>query len=81
MKRTFDGIIISIKTQKTATVRITTKNPHPLYKKLIKKDTGFSVDTAGFTPVVGDRVKIAETKPISKNKHFKILEVIKNGSA
>ena len=81
MKRIFDGVIVSTKMQKTAIVRITDKFPHPMYKKLIKRDTGFSVDTAGFTPVIGKKVKIVETKPMSKTKHFKILEVIKDGSA
>jgi len=81
MKRIFDGVIVSTKMQKTAIVRITRKFPHPLYKKLIKRDGEFNVDIATFTPKAGDRVKIVETKPVSKTKHFKILEVIKDGSA
>jgi small subunit ribosomal protein S17 len=81
MKKIFEGIIVSIKTQKTAIVRITRRFPHPLYKKLIKRDIQFNVDVANFTPKVGNKVKIVEIKPISKTKHFKILEVIKDGSA
>jgi small subunit ribosomal protein S17 len=81
MKKIFEGIIVSIKTQKTVSVKITRKFPHPLYKKLIKRDAKFNVDVANFTPKVGDRVKIAEVKPISKTKHFVVLEVIKDGSA
>jgi small subunit ribosomal protein S17 len=81
MKKTFDGVIVSIKMKKTAVVKITRKFPHPLYKKLIKRDSNFKVDTGTFLPIVGDKVKIVETKPISKAKHFKILEVIKDGSA
>ena len=88
MKKTFDGIIVSLKMQKTAVVKITRRIPHPLYKKLMKKDNKINVDVANFTPNIGDRVKIAETKPISKTKHFKIMEVMttsdvvmKNGSA
>ena len=65
----------------TAIVAITRKFPHPLYKKLIKKDNKFNADISTFTPLVGDRVKIVETPPISKTKHFKIMEVIKNGTA
>jgi small subunit ribosomal protein S17 len=67
--------------QKTVVVKITRKFPHPLYKKIIKRDSNLSVDVATFTPKVGDRVKIVETKPMSKTKNFKILEVIKDGSA
>lgn len=81
IKKTLDGIIVSIKMSKTVVVRITRKFPHPLYKKLIKRDSNLNVDTGIFTPIVGDRVKIVETKPISKTKHFKIAEVIKDGSA
>lgn len=81
MNRILDGVIVSVKMKKTAVVRITRKFPHPLYKKLIKKDNKLSADIGAFAPIVGDRVKIAETKPISKTKHFKILEVIKDGSA
>lgn len=81
MKKIFDGVVISLKMQDTAIVRVTRRFSHPLYKKLIKKDDNQNVDVATFTPLVGDRVKIVETKPISKTKHFKILEVIKDGSA
>jgi small subunit ribosomal protein S17 len=80
MKRTLDGVILSIKMQRTAVVGIVRKSPHPLYKKLIKKDSKISVDFGTFTPKIGDKVRIVETKPISKTKHYKILEVIKNGS-
>ena len=81
MKKIFDGVVVSLKMQNTAIVKVTRRFPHPLYKKLIKRDSKQNVDIGTFTPKVGDRVKIVETKPISKTKHFKILEVIKDGSA
>lgn len=81
MARTLDGIIVSVKMRKTAVVSVVMRFSHPLYKKLIKRDNKLSVDVGAFAPVVGDRVKITETKPMSKTKHFKILEVIKDGSA
>jgi small subunit ribosomal protein S17 len=81
MKKIFEGTVISVKMRKTAVIRMTNKYPHPLYKKLIKKDSSLNADIAAFAVKVGDRVKIEETKPISKTKHFKIMEVIKNGSA
>jgi small subunit ribosomal protein S17 len=81
MKKILNGIVISVKMQKTAVVRISREVPHPLYKKLIKKDNNMSVDTSKFIPQVGDKVKIEETKPISKTKNFRIVEVIKDGSA
>ncbi len=76
MKKIFNGVIVSVKMQRTAIVKITRKYPHPLYKKLIKRDNRIKVDVATFAPAVGDNVKIIEVKPISKTKHFRILEVI-----
>ena len=81
MKKILNGVVISLKMKNTAIVNVTRKFPHPLYKKLIKRDDKFNVDISAFSPMVGDRVKIVETKPISKTKHFKIMEVMKNGSA
>lgn len=80
-KKIIEGTIVSVKMQKTAVVKITRKYPHPLYKKLIKKDGQLNADVGTFTIKVGDRVKMVEVKPISKTKHFKIMEVIKDGSA
>ncbi|MBI2028174.1 MAG: 30S ribosomal protein S17 [Candidatus Levybacteria bacterium] len=78
--RKIQGFVISVNMQKTAVVNVTRKSPHPLYSKLIKKDKKIKVDIGNFTPVVGDRVKIIETKPISATKYFKIVEVIKHGT-
>lgn len=81
MKKIFNGVVVSLKMQKTALVNVVRMYPHPVYKKLIKKDHKIKADISSFSPIVGDRVKIIETKPKSKTKHFKIMEVIKNGSA
>lgn len=78
MTRTFSGKILSLKMAKTAVVEVTTKSPHPLYRKLLRKSKNFKADTQGFDKLeVGQRVKIAETRPISKGKFFKVVEVIK----
>lgn len=80
-KKMLEGAVVSVKMQKTAVVSIVRQYPHPLYKKLLKRNKRINTDVDNFSVVVGDRVKITETKPISKTKHFKIMEVIKNGSA
>jgi small subunit ribosomal protein S17 len=77
MQRTFKGKIISLKMEKTAVVKVTRRSPHPLYRKLMVKNTNYKADTAGLTLEVGQNVKIAETRPMSKGKFFKVLEVIK----
>ncbi len=77
MSKIFEGIVVSLKMQKTAVVKVTRITPHPMYKRLIKKDKRLKADVAGLSLAVGDRVKIGQTKPISKDKHFKVLEVLR----
>jgi len=77
MQKIFNGIVVSVKMNKTAVVEVTRRTPHPLYKKLLKRSKKYKVDMGESKITVGDRVKITQTRPISKDKHFKIMEVIK----
>lgn len=77
MKKIFNGIVVSVKMNKTAVVEVIRRTPHPLYKKLLKRSKRYKVDMGELKISVGDRAKITETRPISKDKHFKILEVVK----
>lgn len=70
------GIVESRKMQKTVVVKIESTVKHHLYKKLIKRSKKIKAHSE-IGVVVGDKVKITETKPISKNVNFKIVEVIK----
>ena len=63
--------------QKTAVVEVARIAPHPLYKKLLKRSTKIKADTGSLELNVGDKVIIGETRPISKDKKFKVLEVTK----
>ena len=77
MQKTFNGKIVSLKMQNTAIVEVVRKSPHPIYKKLLKRSKRFKADTAGLSLNLGDNVKIVEIKPMSKDKKFKVLEVLK----
>jgi small subunit ribosomal protein S17 len=77
MQKTFNGKVISLKMNKTAVVEVTRRAPHPLYRKLLTRSKNYKADSGDLVLTVGQRVKIAETKPISKGKFFKVLEVIK----
>ena len=78
MIKVLTGKVVSCgKIPKTATVEIESRRPHPLYKKLVKKNQKFLVHLEGLEVKVGDVVKIGEIRPISKRKHFKILEVLR----
>ena len=76
MAKVLKGIVTSTSMKNTIVVEITRRVPHPLYKKLLKKSNSFKVDTDGKTVSVGDTVAIVETKPMSKDKHFKVSEII-----
>lgn len=76
MAKVLVGYIISTKMQDTSVVEVTRRVPHKLYKKLLKRSQHFKVDTKGQEVAVGMRVRIVEVPPISKDKHFKLLEVV-----
>lgn len=76
--KTLEGIVVSVAMQKTAVVRIERQVVHPLYKKRYKKRKTYKVDTGEFSVVLGDTVKIVQTKPLSKEKYFKIVEIAKD---
>lgn len=75
MSKVLTGKIVSVKMTNSVLVEVTRRTPHKLYGKLIKRSKKFKVDPNGFTPVIGNTVKIEETKPVSKDKHFKLIEI------
>lgn len=74
------GKVISLKMQKTAVVLVERIAPHPFYGKLVKKTKKFKADNQLENLKVDDLVKIVSAKPISKEKTWKIVEVLKNAS-
>jgi small subunit ribosomal protein S17 len=74
--RTKKGIVTSAKMQKTVTVAVTRFVMHPKYQKRYPVRKKFLADTSGLDLKEGDLVLIGETRPLSKRKHFKVLEVL-----
>ena len=68
------GVIVSDKMKDTVVVLVERYVKHPKYGKYIKKSKKYKADDKGNTAKMGDKVMIVETKPISKDKHFKILK-------
>ena len=62
--------------EKSVVVKVEYLVSHPLYKKRIKKSTKFMVHDEKNTCGVGDKVKIAETRPISKRKRWRVIEIL-----
>ncbi len=77
MKKMIEGKIVSLKMGTVAVVEVKRKIPHPLYKKLINKSKKYKAQIGEVSVSLGDRVKISQTRPTSKDTHFKIAEVIK----
>lgn len=73
-KKTFIGKIISDKMVNSVIVAIERKVPHPRYGKLLTRTQKLMADKNGIEVVVGDVVKIEETKPMSKKKNFKVVK-------
>ncbi len=70
MKKSLIGQIVSTKMQKTVVVKVERKFRHPFYKKVIKRHKKYKAHNEKFDLREGDWVKIVETRPISKEKHF-----------
>ena len=76
MAQTKTGIVVSTKMSKTVVIKIEKFRKHPLYKKQIKRTARFKARD-DLDAKVGQKVKIVETRPISKDVHFKVVEVVK----
>jgi small subunit ribosomal protein S17 len=69
----FSGVVVSDKMKDTVVVVIDRYVKHPKYQKFIKRSKKFKAHDAGNTKHIGDKVTIEECRPISKDKHFKIV--------
>lgn len=68
------GIVVSVGRQKTIMVAVTHLHRHPLYRKAVRKTKRFAVHNDSLEVVVGDQVRIRQSRPISKTKHFIVVE-------
>ena len=75
-RRTKIGVVVSDKMDKTCVVAVTSNKKHPLYKKVVKVTKKFKAHDENNDCKVGDTVEIAETRPISKTTHFRILRIV-----
>lgn len=70
------GQVVSNKMQKTITVAVDRKMKHAIYGKFIRKTTKFTAHDENNDCNIGDTVKIMETRPLSKNKRWRLVEII-----
>ena len=70
------GVVVSDKMDKTIVVAIQTKVRHPLYGKMVNRTRKFKAHDENNECGIGDTVKIMETRPLSKDKHWRLVEII-----
>ncbi len=75
-RKVMRGIVTSNKMDKTGVVEITRKVPHPLYKKVVTKTTRFKFHDEKNECSIGDTIEIMETRPLSKDKYFRLVRII-----
>ena len=75
-RKTRVGRVVSDKMDKTIVVAIETSVQHPLYKKIVKRTYKLKAHDAENVCKVGDKVRVMETRPLSKDKRWRLVEVI-----
>ena len=76
-RKVLRGTVVSDKMDKTIVVEITTKKSHPLYGRQVKYTTRFKAHDENNEAKVGDVVEVMETRPLSKDKHFRLVKIQK----
>ena len=76
LRKTRDGTVVSDKIQKTVAVLIKDKTKHPLYGKTVNISKRLKVHDEENICGVGDRVRVMETRPLSKDKRWRLVEII-----
>ena len=76
LRKTRGGVVSSNKMDKTITVKVERKIKHPLYGKFLKKTTSFHAHDEKNECSIGDTVKIMESRPLSKTKRWRLVEVV-----
>lgn len=75
-RKTRTGVVVSDKMDKTIVVAIKTKVRHPLYGKMVNRTRKFKAHDENNECGIGDTVKIMETRPLSKDKRWRLVEII-----
>ena len=73
------GQVVSDKMDKTVVVAVETSRSHPLYKKIIRKVKKYKSHDENNACCIGDKVKIVESRPLSKEKRWRVVEILTKG--
>lgn len=78
IRKTLIGEVVSDKMDKTVVVRTVSRVPHPRFGKIVKHTAKFHAHDEKNEAKTGDKVRIAETRPLSKTKRWRLVEVLKH---
>lgn len=76
LRKERSGTVVSNKMNKSITVLVESRMKHPIYGKFLKKSTKFMAHDENNDCNIGDTVRIQETRPLSKNKNWRLVEII-----
>ena len=76
LRKTRTGTVVSDKMDKTVVVAVVDSVKHPLYKKIVKRTVKFKAHDEKNSCGIGDKVLIMETRPLSKDKNWRVVEII-----
>ncbi len=79
-KRIIVGTVVSDKMDKTITVELEIRKRHPIYEKFVKKHSKIKAHDSKNEAAVGDIVKMIETRPISKEKTWRVVEILEKSA-
>ena len=79
-RKIISGTVVSSRMDKTAVVQVQRRFAHPVFKKYVSKRVKFKVHDETNDLNVGDTVRIVETRPLSKSKRWRLLEVLERGT-
>ncbi|NCB35777.1 MAG: 30S ribosomal protein S17 [Clostridia bacterium] len=76
LRKTRQGVVVSDKMDKTIVVAITTRVRHPLYGKIVKRITKLKAHDEENACGIGDTVRVMETRPLSRDKRWRLAEIV-----
>ena len=79
-RKTLTGIVVSNKMQKTVVVQVTRRVRHPVYQRVLTQRSSFKVHDETNRASIGDLVKVMETRPLSKEKRWRLVEIVRHAS-
>ncbi|MDY0058479.1 MAG: 30S ribosomal protein S17 [Myxococcota bacterium] len=75
-RRQIEGVVTSDKMEKTVVVKIEHRILHPVYKKYVKRTVTYKAHNPENEAKLGDKVRIQETRPLSREKRWKVVEIL-----